>query len=70
MKSDKNVFTDKKVKLKVLLDDGTKVYYVTDNKVEREAILHTGTKYKLIDTNRLMDLKGDSWLEIIRRIIK
>lgn len=70
LKSDKNVFTDKKVKLKVLLDDGTKVYYVTDNKVEREAILHTGTKYKLIDTNRLMDLKGDSWLEIIRRIIK
>lgn len=69
MKSDKNVFTDKKVKLKVLLDDGTKVY-VTDNKVESEAILHTGTKYKLIDTNRLMDLKGDSWLEIIRRIIK
>lgn len=26
LKSDKNVFTDKKVKLKVLLDDGTKVY--------------------------------------------
>lgn len=69
LKSDKNVFTDKKVKLKVLLDDGTKVY-VTDNKVESEAILHTGTKHKLIDTNRLMDLKGDSWLEIIRRIIK
>lgn len=59
----------KKVKLKVLLDDGTMVY-VTDNKVESEAILHTGTKYKLIDTNRLMDLKGDSWLKIIRRIIK
>ena len=67
LKSDKNIFTDKKVKLKVLLDDGTKVY-VTDNKVESEAILHAGTKYKLIDTNRLMDLKGDSWLEIIRVI--
>ena len=30
----------KKVKLKVLLDDGTMVY-VTDNKVESKAILHT-----------------------------
>ena len=67
LKSDKNVFTDKKVKLKVLLDDGTKAYD-TDNKVESEAILYTGTKYKLIYANRLMDLKGNSWLEIIRII--
>ncbi len=69
LKSDKKVFTDKKVKLKVLLDDGTKAY-VTDNKVESEAILYTVTKYKLIYANRLMDLKGNSWLEIIIRIIK
>lgn len=69
LKSDKNVFTDKKVKLKVLLDDGTKAY-VTDNKVESEAILHTGTKYKLLDANRLVDLKGNSWVELLIRIIK
>ena len=67
LKSDKNIFTDKKVNSKCCLMIGTKVY-VTDNKVESEAILHAGTKYKLIDTNRLMDLKGDSWLEIIRII--
>lgn len=52
-----------------MITSGTKAY-VTDNKVESEAILHTGTKYKLIDANRLMDLNGNSWLEIIRRIIK
>lgn len=69
LKSDKNVFTDKKIKLKVLLDDGTRVY-VTDNKVESEAILHTGTKYKLFEANRLVDLKGNSWLELLIRIIK
>lgn len=69
LKSDRNVFTDKKIKLKVLLDDGTKVY-VTSNKVESEAILHTGTKYRLIDANRLIDLKGNAWLELLIKIIK
>lgn len=69
LKSDKNVFTDKVVKLKVLLDDGTTVY-ITSNRVESEAILHTSTRYKLLDVCRLTDLKGHSWVEMMIKIVK
>lgn len=69
LKSDKNVFTDRHIKMKVLLEDGTSVY-VTNNRVESEAILHTGTKYRLLDVNRLTDHKGNSWVEMLIKIIK
>lgn len=69
LKSDKNVFTDRHIKMKVLLEDGKSVY-VTNNRVESEAILHTGTKYRLLDVNRLTDHKGNSWVEMLIKIIK
>ncbi len=69
LKSDKNVFTNRRIKMKVLLEDGTSVY-VTNNKIESEAILHTGTKYRLLDVCRLTDHKGNSWLEMLVKIIK
>lgn len=69
LKSSKNVFKDKPIKLKVLLENGT-CMYATDNRVESEAILHTGTRYQLLSAKRLTSIKGNSWLELTIKVLK
>lgn len=68
LKSSKNVFTDRPIKLKILLDKDIKAY-VTSNKIESEAILGTGSEYELIDVQKLSDINGHNWIEMLIRII-